>query len=67
MPGPDTSAYRMADRLAGGELADLLGQYRRAGVAWRAIARLLLDEFGIEASADTLKAWAEELAAEAVA
>jgi hypothetical protein len=56
----------MADRLMGGQLVETVHAYRRSGIAWAAIARLLHDQHGVEVSPETLRVWIEkDVAAEA--
>jgi len=59
----------MANRLAGGNLPELLAERRAAGQSWDDISRQLYSEVGIEVSAETLRKWGDLLAAsdEAVA
>lgn len=51
----------MANRLAGGNLPELLTQYRAAGLSWDDISRQLYGEKGIEVTAETLRKWSEQL------
>lgn len=55
------AALRMADRLTGGTLAERIGEYRKVRAPWRAIAEHLHEQFGVEATPDTLRAWALDL------
>lgn len=50
----------MADRLAGGQLADLMASYRTDGMSWDDIARKLYG-LGVEANGETLRLWAKTL------
>lgn len=56
-----TSAYRMADRLLDGKLADLIAQYRAAGMTWDQVSRQLYIDGGVEVTNQTLINWAEKL------
>lgn len=60
-PAPKSGTYRMANRLAGGRLPDLLRDYRADGLSWDDISRRMYGDFGIEAAAETLRQWAEQL------
>ena len=42
------AALRMADRLAGGNLGQIIAKYRRARAPWQAIADLLHSDYGVE-------------------
>lgn len=55
------AALRMADRLAGGTLAEQIGAYRKVRAPWRAIAEQLREDFGVEVTPDTLRVWAVKL------
>ncbi len=57
---PRSGTYRMANRLTGGKLADLLTEYRAAGLSWDDISRRLYGDFGVEVTAVTLQSWASE-------
>lgn len=58
---PRSSAYRMADRLLAGRLAERMREHRANGLSWPDISRRLYDEAGIEASDETLRTWAKAL------
>lgn len=51
----------MADRLAGGTLADQLREHLAAGRSYDAIARHLFADFGIEVTRGTVGNWCREL------
>lgn len=59
---PNSSTYRMADRLAGGELAAIILGRRAEGISLDRIRTLLAVEHGIEVSRPTLANWLDELA-----
>jgi hypothetical protein len=57
-----TAAYRMADRLASGELEPVLRVLREQDhQSWEFISRRLYADYGIEAAGVTVKAWCESL------
>jgi intein-encoded DNA endonuclease-like protein len=56
-----TAQYRMADRLAGGELARLLRELRASDASYEAIARQLYSDYGIEVTRQTVANWVNEL------
>lgn len=51
----------MADRLAGGKLADTIGGYRSQGFSLTDITRRLYATHGIEVSVATLSKWVDEV------
>lgn len=51
----------MANRLAGGNLPELLAERRSLGLSWDDIVRQLYTEFGVEVTSETLRQWAEKL------
>ena len=51
----------MADRLAGGRLADVLATQKAELRSWEAVSRHLHAEFGIEVTSETLRRWGIEL------
>ncbi len=53
---------RMADRLAGGQLDELLREGRAAGKSYAQLSRDLFAAYGIEASGETLRQWAPDTA-----
>jgi hypothetical protein len=60
MPSPKRSPqYRMADRLAGGKLADELARHAAEGHSLRQISLHLFADYGIEVSAATVQAWTD--------
>jgi transposase-like protein len=50
----------MANRLAGGNLPELLARLRANGQSWEDISRELY-EIGVEVSSETLRKWSEQL------
>ena len=54
---PRSGTYRMADRLTGGRLAELLRAYRTAGMSWDDISRRLYGDFGVDVTSFTLQKW----------
>lgn len=61
MPTPQSSSYRMADRLVGGHLAERIQEMREGGLTFEQIARDLHGEAGIEVTSSTVRAWARTL------
>ena len=53
----DSPNWRMADRLAGGRLDELVEAKIAAGQKWERISRDLLADYGADVSAVTLRAW----------
>lgn len=53
----DSPNWRMANRLAGGDLDGIVETRRTGGQKWERISRDLLTEFGVEVSCVTLAAW----------
>lgn len=53
----DSPNWRMANRLAGGELDEIVSDRRANGQKWERISRDLLLEYGVEVSAVTLAVW----------
>jgi len=61
----DTQQFRMADRLAEGNLSALLVQYRtEEGRSLEEIVRRLYAEYGIEVTRQTLDKWCRSLGIE---
>lgn len=56
-----TAQYRMADRLAGGRLAEIIAERRAEGKSFDHITRELFAEHGIEVTRQTLANWADAL------
>lgn len=67
VPRMASANYRMADRLAGGTLAELLRTWGREGLSHSAISSRLFAEFGIEATPPTVGAWLRDAADETAA
>lgn len=61
---PRSTAYRMADRLLDGKLAEVLAEGRSAGRSFEEISRRLFADHGIEAPSQTLRSWARQLGIE---
>ncbi len=53
--------YRMADRLAGGELAEIIRKGRSKGLSWDSIAARLYADHYIEVTGNTVQAWAQQI------
>lgn len=53
--------YRMADRLAGGNLAETLRKLAGEGLNNGAISRQLFADYGIEVSIPTVGAWLADI------
>jgi hypothetical protein len=56
-----SAQFRMAERLAGGELAEKLGTQFAATGSWEQVARDLYATYGISITGQTLRRWAEQL------
>lgn len=57
MPPTASNVWRMADRLAGGQLWSVIEKQRGAGSSLNDIARLLHDDYGIEVTGQTIANW----------
>lgn len=57
----------MANRLANGQLPEMLATRRAAGLSWEDISRQLHSEMGIEVSSETLRKWSDLLTTDAEA
>lgn len=55
------SQLTLADRLLGGRLAEILGDWRAEGLSNEAMARRLEREHGISLSDETLRRWTRQL------
>ena len=53
----DSPNWRMANRLAGGRLDEIVGSKTDAGHGWERISRDLYAEHGVEVTGVTLKSW----------
>lgn len=53
----DSSQYRMADRLTGGRLADIIAGLRAEDRSYEEITRRLFAEHGIEVTRQTVARW----------
>lgn len=62
---PNTPLWRMADRMAGGNLLTKLTDYRDALGSWESVAMRLFADDGIEVSPQTLRTWARQLGLDA--
>ena len=58
---PDSRSWRMADRLAGGQLEAILRGHMRAGLSLAATGKRLYADHGIEVSVTTLSKWVADL------
>ena len=54
---PNTATWRMADRLTGGTLADLIAAYRADALSPDQIASRLYAEHGVEVVGRTIRRW----------
>lgn len=54
---PRSPQFRMADRLAGGRLIEIIATSRADGLSFDDISRRLFAEFGIEVTRQTLANW----------
>lgn len=61
----DLAKYRMADRLANGELDSILADLSGQGLSLSAIAARLFADHGIEVSPPTVALWIKDLKANA--
>lgn len=61
MAQPDTGTWYMANRLAEGQLADLIIDRRTSGESWTRMCAVLLAAYGIDVSPVTLSAWHRQL------
>lgn len=59
-----TAQFRMADRLAGGKLAEALARLKAEDRSYEDIGRQLYADHGIEVSRPTLAKWCSELGIE---
>lgn len=58
----NTTTFRVADQQAGGQLVGTIRRYRRAGVSWLSISKLLFADFGIDyLKPETLRRWGKTL------
>jgi len=57
----------MADRLAGGDLANIIAASRSKGFSWDSIAARLYADHHIEVTGNTVQSWARQLDLEATA
>lgn len=53
----DSPNWRMADRLAGGRLDEIVAKWVGEGRNWERISRDLYADFGAEVTGVTLRAW----------
>lgn len=58
--GP-SEKFRMADRLAYGQLEEILKRRRAEGASFAVLSRELFVEFGIEVTGQTLSTWWKSL------
>lgn len=59
----ETATFRMADRLAGGNLAETIRTYRDEGLSSDDISRRLFAELGVEVTGRTIGRWLPTLMA----
>lgn len=59
-----TAQFRMADRLADGQLTEAIRKFRAQGLSFDGIAGRLYAEHGIEVSGNTVAVWARKLGIE---
>lgn len=57
----DSPRYRMADRLAGGRLTEILSERRAQNQSLEQIVRELYAEYGIEVTRQTLASWVSQI------
>jgi len=60
---PTTNAWRNADQLCDGNLADIILRLRDAGMSWSTISRRLHAEYRCHVENSTLSAWHRQLTA----
>lgn len=53
----DSPAWRMADRLTGGDLDDIVAQTYAETGSWRGTEQALRDRYGVEVTRVTLAKW----------
>jgi len=58
---PRSAHFRMADRLADGNLAEVLGALSEQGLSPESIAARLYRDYGIEAAGMTVRRWLVDL------
>ena len=56
-----SAQFRMAERLAGGDLGSKLAEQFAISQSWEQVARDLYATYGITISGQTLRRWAEQL------
>lgn len=56
-----TPLFRMADKMAGGRLAEIIANGRAEGLSFDDIARRLYADFGIEVTRQTVANWCPDL------
>lgn len=58
----NTTTFRVAQRDARGELIGTIRRYRRAGVSWESISKLLFADYGIDyLKPETLRRWGKTI------
>ena len=60
----DSSQFRMADRMAGGKLAEIIAELRTEGRSYEDVTRRLFADFGIEVTRQTVARWGALLGAD---
>jgi len=53
--------WKMADRMTGGQLADIIRHERKRGMSYDEIMRFLYANYGIEITRTTLIKWGKEI------
>lgn len=61
---PNTATWRMADRLTGGKLRELIAGYRAENLSPDQIAARLYAEYGVDVVGRTIRRWIDQLAEE---
>lgn len=54
---PNSSQFELADRVAGGGLADEIRHLRALGLSWTSIAALIRDRHDLNLNDETLRRW----------
>ncbi len=60
----ESAQFRMANRLAGGTLAVTMADLRGDGLSYATVSRELYVRHGIEATAETVRSWCDQLGIE---
>lgn len=59
-----SAQYRMADRLAGGHLRQVMADLRATGRSFAFVARELYANHGVEVTGETVRSWCNDLGIE---